>query len=121
MGPIVFIVATIFGIWVYADALKFRKLGVNVKPGLVASLVIILGILISSSLDQYSQTSAVIFGLGIPSLLYFFRYRKYKKLAQTGGQPLPSEPLWSRLLFAIILLYAFMTILSFLAGSLFYL
>lgn len=118
MFILVYIVSWLASIWVYFDAKKFRKAGVPVRPGLVASAYLgifgILQLLLSVGrgvgvglIPQRGFAGALISAV-LPLVLAwgFYLYRRvgFQKRAMLNNPPLPLAPRWTIGVFVIVFL-----------------
>ncbi len=112
-------------IWIYYDAKTWRRRGVPVTPGFIASLFLViaavlewLSLLAADELQRiiwggyyYSYFTSLFRGvfmigaLVICFLAYLiWRTVKYQKIAVQGNPPLPAAPAWTKWLFIVILI-----------------
>jgi len=92
--PVVYILIAVF---IYQDALRLRKKGVSVYPGLIVGLILIgeyLSFWVSAlSIFLFSSSSLLAF---VPLIVYLtLRFTKYRNLALKGNPPLPPAPRWA--------------------------
>lgn len=109
----------IFSIWVYFDAKKWRGRGVNVRPGVIAGLLLLIYYVIVvvefgggffSYGYGYSYSTARFFIQFMPLIpplilvgIYFYlRQVRYAKEASADNPPLPAAPAWTKWFFIAV-------------------
>ncbi len=118
------LVLWMYPILIYFDCKKWRRLGVPVYPGLVASSFILLNIAIASNFFSifggYFYSRAFMYGYGLnytPLILlivyFMMRELRYRPMSKQENPPLPPAPAWSRWLFILIFLIPILLVLLF--------